>query len=526
MLTGSVPYSAETPMAVALQHVHEPLPLPSARHAGVPAASEHALLEALSKNPGDRFPSCGAFVAALAPAAGSHDVGDGPAMYAMPRRTPGPIGAGATLPPVQSGTGAVPAVPPPATPATAPAARRSRRGMLVAAVAVVAVLGAVIAVFALRSKGGGTQEAPAATEQALAAEPSASSEGANAAAGASPSGFTIRPIYNGRLAAGWSNDTDPKQASVRLSSLPQHAGHAAIQVDTLAPYAGLRLASSGVDTGGFTHLRFFVRQDQPGASLDGVVSGTIDGQDRDGSALSSAAVLRSDEANGWTRLDVPLAWIGLNDGQLTSLSFDTNTDKTGIRFAVADIALVHLTPPAPDPAQAGGLRFTAAFGDTPVPGVVVLLSNGARLTTDSGGHAVFDGVARGKVDYRVTFPDSFQGSPLVESDEGQVTVKAGTTVEQPLAVVKSDLQVDAPKNEASVTQPVSLRWQAYPGAARYHVDIDPHDSGDSVERDTAQPSLTLDTTLPPNAVYQYRVTALNAAGQLIARSDSESFRTP
>jgi hypothetical protein len=82
------------------------------------------------------------------------------------------------------------------------------------------------------------------------------------------------------------------------------------------------------------------------------------------------------------------------------------------------------------------------------------------------------------------------------------------------------------KNEAVVTLPVTLRWQAYPGAARYHVDIDPHGPGNSIERDSSQANLTVDATPPPKTLFDYRVTAMDAAGVVLARSDPQFFRTP
>lgn len=68
MLTGRVPYVADTPLAVALAHAHDPLPLPSALNPEVGAATERALLKALHKDPEQRFASAPEFAAALAAA--------------------------------------------------------------------------------------------------------------------------------------------------------------------------------------------------------------------------------------------------------------------------------------------------------------------------------------------------------------------------------------------------------------------------------------------------------------------------
>jgi len=65
MVTGQVPYEAETPMAVVLKHITAPLPLPSEVKPDVPRAVERAILKAMAKNPDDRFQTAGEMVAAL-----------------------------------------------------------------------------------------------------------------------------------------------------------------------------------------------------------------------------------------------------------------------------------------------------------------------------------------------------------------------------------------------------------------------------------------------------------------------------
>jgi tRNA A-37 threonylcarbamoyl transferase component Bud32 len=63
MLTGRVPFSADTPVAVLMKHVQEPLPLPPLDV--VPEPMLRALLKATAKKPEDRWPTAGAFVAGL-----------------------------------------------------------------------------------------------------------------------------------------------------------------------------------------------------------------------------------------------------------------------------------------------------------------------------------------------------------------------------------------------------------------------------------------------------------------------------
>jgi len=55
MLTGRVPFEAETPLAVVWKHVNEPLPLPRSINPEIPEAVERVVLKAMAKAPGDRY---------------------------------------------------------------------------------------------------------------------------------------------------------------------------------------------------------------------------------------------------------------------------------------------------------------------------------------------------------------------------------------------------------------------------------------------------------------------------------------
>jgi Tol biopolymer transport system component/predicted Ser/Thr protein kinase len=65
MATGRVPYEAETPMAVVLKHITEPLPLPRAVAPNVPEVIEKVILRAMAKDPAHRFQSACDLVQAL-----------------------------------------------------------------------------------------------------------------------------------------------------------------------------------------------------------------------------------------------------------------------------------------------------------------------------------------------------------------------------------------------------------------------------------------------------------------------------
>jgi serine/threonine protein kinase len=57
LATGTLPYSAETPMGYLLKHVNEPFPAATQRNPRVPLMIEHVILKATAKNPGERFES-------------------------------------------------------------------------------------------------------------------------------------------------------------------------------------------------------------------------------------------------------------------------------------------------------------------------------------------------------------------------------------------------------------------------------------------------------------------------------------
>ena len=65
MMTGQVPYHAETPMAVVFKHIYEPLPLPRDINPEIPETIERILLKALAKDPEDRYQSAGEMAEAL-----------------------------------------------------------------------------------------------------------------------------------------------------------------------------------------------------------------------------------------------------------------------------------------------------------------------------------------------------------------------------------------------------------------------------------------------------------------------------
>ena len=83
MLTGRVPFTADTPMAVILAHQSAPLPPPRSIIPSMPEQVEAALLKALARRPEDRHRTAGDFINALGQARSA-------VAYSAPPPTDGP----------------------------------------------------------------------------------------------------------------------------------------------------------------------------------------------------------------------------------------------------------------------------------------------------------------------------------------------------------------------------------------------------------------------------------------------------
>lgn len=62
MLVGGPPFAADSPMAVAFRHVHEDVPAPSTRVAGLPEPLDDLVARATARTPADRYPDARAFL--------------------------------------------------------------------------------------------------------------------------------------------------------------------------------------------------------------------------------------------------------------------------------------------------------------------------------------------------------------------------------------------------------------------------------------------------------------------------------
>ncbi len=105
MLVGEVPYTAETPMAVVVKHIVEPLPMPRAKRPDLPEEVQRIVLKALAKSPADRYQRAGELAEALHAALGEH--GDWSAANLSTVQTPA-AAAPATPAPTPDPTGVLP----------------------------------------------------------------------------------------------------------------------------------------------------------------------------------------------------------------------------------------------------------------------------------------------------------------------------------------------------------------------------------------------------------------------------------
>ena len=87
MLTGYTPFDADTPLAILMKHLNDPLPLPTEIDPSLPVELERVVLKALAKDPDDRFQSAGEMAEALQQAAAHLSVDEQPAVL-PPSRLP------------------------------------------------------------------------------------------------------------------------------------------------------------------------------------------------------------------------------------------------------------------------------------------------------------------------------------------------------------------------------------------------------------------------------------------------------
>lgn len=96
MATGRLPYDADTPLAVILKHVNEPIPSPTDLNDDIPDAIQNVIIKAMAKEPEERYQSANALIKDLQAAAATSDLDLASAMLisTVERSTPPPLPSG------------------------------------------------------------------------------------------------------------------------------------------------------------------------------------------------------------------------------------------------------------------------------------------------------------------------------------------------------------------------------------------------------------------------------------------------
>lgn len=205
LATGRLPYDADTPLAVLLKHVHDPLPLPRTVNPALPEEVERILLRALAKDPADRYPNVQAMlddIAGLPPAT-------------VPAAQPGALDTRslAARAPVSVHAAPTPATPPPSTRTTGSRPRGTLwlGGGLLAAVLVCGGIAAVAVLALLLTGTIKWAAAPAATTApspatTLTPRPAATSRPTATPLG--PPGETLFEDHFDNSGSGWTVYSD------------------------------------------------------------------------------------------------------------------------------------------------------------------------------------------------------------------------------------------------------------------------------------------------------------------------------
>jgi len=105
MLTGAVPFQADTPLAVVLKHITAPLPMPSKINPNIPESVERIILKATAKEPDHRYKSADEMIESMEKALAGlpFEAATAPAQAAAGRVSPGAPPAVITQPPTSAG---------------------------------------------------------------------------------------------------------------------------------------------------------------------------------------------------------------------------------------------------------------------------------------------------------------------------------------------------------------------------------------------------------------------------------------
>jgi serine/threonine protein kinase len=100
MATGRLPFDADTPLAVVLKHVNEPVPTPNLLNPQLPQAIQNTITKSMAKNPDERFQTAHEMAQAIRGAVRSDDISLAtalPAELLQDRPTPAPLATSAGL---------------------------------------------------------------------------------------------------------------------------------------------------------------------------------------------------------------------------------------------------------------------------------------------------------------------------------------------------------------------------------------------------------------------------------------------
>lgn len=278
MLTGNVPHTADTPVALAVKHVTAPLPSPRVVNPALTPQIEAVVLKALARAPHDRFASAAAFVAEFTSAVRA-ELDQQRGATVVSQRSAAAPSYGTVLKPVLNDAGAtdIPQSQPPpshvsqqealsSAPTTARRANR-RRGMMIAAAALAGLAAIAGAVIALRPD----TEQPQRNEPPPAAAASAPATPAVDVKSAPPS---VAPPGDSPVAA------DPAAAPFTLVArdgrrpipVVVNGGRELIAIDEIAKLLRLDVREDPVAGGLTVSYRgrtVAVTADQPLAAVDG-----------------------------------------------------------------------------------------------------------------------------------------------------------------------------------------------------------------------------------------------------------------
>jgi serine/threonine-protein kinase len=184
------------------------------------------------------------------------------------------------------------------------------------------------------------------------------------------------------------------------------------------------------------------------------------------------------------------------------------------------------TPTAtPGTPAATGLRITGRvlWSSDPIPGASIELKEQgnyynlpvlAQTTTAPDGRFTLENPPAGDYQIYAVSPDDEYWRWAGRS----IQIPVGATVDAGTFYLKKKLQLLEPANDATIgTTTPTLRWNGFPDAVRYHVNLFVDQTGEAILRqDTTDTSLVVSPALTPAVRYEWSVDAYDASGVTIA----------